>query len=238
MWMALVPCPGRSHDGVQVVVLRLPSQHPDGLLRGGDQLGRVARAARGNLGGNRVSGDRSGHVHHLFDGEADAVAQIKDVVLPALHQVVQRQNVRLGQVVDMDVVAHTGAVLGGIVVAEDADRLPLLQRHLQDNRNQVGLGVVRLTDLAGGVRAAGVKVAQRHIAQAVCEGNPLHHLLHRELGLAVAVGGVGLVALQNRHPFRLAVGGGSGGKDNLVHPMLHHRAQQHHRSIKVVVVIF
>ena len=75
-------------------------------------------ARRGaTLAGIGCPGDRSGHVHHLFDGEADAVAQIKDVVLPALHQVIQRQNVRLGQVVDMDVVAHTGAVLGGIVVA-------------------------------------------------------------------------------------------------------------------------
>ena len=102
----------------------------------------------------------------------------------------------------------------------------------------MGLRVVGLADLAGLVGAAGVEVPQAHIAQAVGLAHPVEHPLHRELGLAIGVGGMGGVRLQDGDVLRLAVGGGGGGKDYLVHPMLHHRAQQHHRSIKVVVVIF
>ena len=101
----------------------------------------------------------------------------------------------LGQVGDVDVVPHAGAVPGVVVVAVDGHLLPLAQGHLEDQGDEVGLGVVGLADLAGLVGAAGVKVPQAHIAQAVGLAHPVEHPLHRELCLAVGVGGMGGVAL-------------------------------------------
>ena len=97
----------------------------------------------------------------------------------------------LGQVGDVDIVPDAGAVLGGVVVAEDGHRLPLAQGHLEDDGDEVGLRVVGLADLAGLVGAAGVEVPQAHIAQAVGLAHPVEHPLHRELCLAVGVGGMG-----------------------------------------------
>ena len=65
-------------------------------------------------------------------GEAHPVAQVEHVVVPALQQVVQGQNVGLSQVRDVDIVPDAGTVLGGVVVAEDGDLLPLAVGHLED----------------------------------------------------------------------------------------------------------
>ena len=51
---------------------------------------------------------------------------------------------RVGQVGDVDVVADAGAVGGGVVVAVDPDRLAPAQGHVENQRNQVRLGLVRL----------------------------------------------------------------------------------------------
>ena len=61
-------------------------------------------------------------------------------------ELLQRQQVRLGQVVDVDVVADAGAVRRRVVGAEDLDVRPLPERHLEDERDQVRLRVVVLAD--------------------------------------------------------------------------------------------
>ena len=101
----------------------------------------------------------------------------------------------------------------------------------------MGLRVVGLANGPGGVGAAGVEIPQGHIAQAVGPAGPAHHVLHGQLGLAIAVGGLGAVRLQNGHPLRLAIGGGGGGEYDLVHPVGHHRPQQSGGAAQVVVVI-
>ena len=59
---------------------------------------------------------------------------------------VQRQQVGAGQVLDVDVVAHAGAVDGGVVVAEQLQLVPLAGGDLQGDRDEVGLRVVPLAD--------------------------------------------------------------------------------------------
>ena len=48
----------------------------------------------------------------------------------------------LRQILHMDVVPHAGAVRRGIVLAEDADVIPLTQGCFHHQRDQVGFGVV------------------------------------------------------------------------------------------------
>ena len=232
-----MPLPGGGDDGAQVIVLGLPAQHLHRLLRGGDELGGIAGPAGRDLRGDGVAGDAPGHVDDLLHREAHAVAQVEDIVLATLEQIVQGQDVGLGQVGNMDVVPDAGAVGGGVVVPEDAHVVPLAVGYLEDNGDQMGLGVVGLADGAGDVGAGGVEVPQSHILEAVGLGHPAHHLLHGQLGVAVAVGGHGLVALQDGHPLRLPVGGGGGGEDDLVHPVLHHGLQEHHGAVEVVVIV-
>ena len=143
----------------------------------------------------------------------------------------------LSQVGDMDIIPDAGAVLGGIVVAKHADRLSLSQGHLENDGDQMGLRIVGLADLAGDMGTAGVEVAQGHVFQAVGLGNPAHHVLHGQLGLAVAVGGHSTVVLQDGHPLRLTVGGGGGREYDLVHAVGHHGLEEHHGAVEVVVIV-
>ena len=66
-----------------------------------------------------MAGDLAGGVNDFFDGKADAVAQIKDVALAAVHQIIHCQNMRLCQIRHMDVISNTCAVLGVVVVAKN-----------------------------------------------------------------------------------------------------------------------
>ena len=77
----------------------------------------------------------------------------------ARFQGAQGKNMRRGQVVDMDVVANTGAVAGLVIGSIDLQRAPA-QGRIDGPRNEVGLGVVVLTDFAVGVGPCGVEVTQ------------------------------------------------------------------------------
>ena len=88
------------------------------------------------------------------------------------------------------------------------------------------------------MRAAGVEIAQGHKADAVRRTDPLEHLLHRQLGFAVGIGGFGGIAFENRHAAGLAVGRRGGREHDLVHAAVHHRVEQHLGAAEVVVIVF
>lgn len=97
-------------------------------------------------------------------GVTRAVAQVAAARAELVNRL-QRQQVRLGEFCHMDVVAHTCAVAGGVVVAEDGDMWAMSERHLQHQRDQVRLRVVVFA--AVGQRARSVEIAQGDVAQAV-----------------------------------------------------------------------
>ena len=77
----------------------------------------------------------------------------------------QRQQVRVGEVGDVHVVADAGAVRRRVVLAVDGDRLPLSGGDLQRDRDEVRLGGVPLAEAEG--RAGDVEVPQAHRGEAV-----------------------------------------------------------------------
>ena len=101
----------------------------------------------------------------------------------------------------------------------------------------MGLRIVGLPDRARDMGTAGIEIPQGHILQPVGLGHPAHHLFHGELGLSVAVGGLGPVGLQDGDPLGLSIGGGGGGKDDLIHPVSHHGLKEHHGAVEVVVIV-
>ena len=98
--------------------------------------------------------------------------------------------------------------------------------------------IVRLADLTGDMGAAGVEIAQRHKPQAMRLPHPLEHLFHAQLGLAVTVGRLGLVCLQNRHALRLAVCRSRRRKNNLINAVRDHGFQQNLGAAQIVVIVF
>ena len=138
---------------------RPPAQLAADRLVVGDQRGDVAWPPGPDHGRDRVAGHHPRHLDHLAHRIALADAQIEGH--PALLvERLERQNVGVGQVGDVDVVADAGTVRGRIVVAIDLDVRALAQGHLEHERDQVGLGPMVLADVAARVRAGGVEVAQ------------------------------------------------------------------------------
>ena len=87
-----------------------------------------------------------------LEGEIEPLAH-------GLATILQRRKVALGEVHNVDVVAHARAVGGVVVAAKDGQRLPPPDRDLRHVRHQIvrrAAGV--LADAAGGVRADGVEV--------------------------------------------------------------------------------
>ena len=100
-------------------------------------------------------------------------------------QMIQRQQMRLGQVGDVDVVAHAGAVRRRIVGAEHLQRRPAAERGVDRQRDQVRLRLVILAEPAGGIGAGGIEVAQHAAAQPVDAPRPMQRALQHALALAV-----------------------------------------------------
>lgn len=76
----------------------------------------------------------------------------------------------------MDVIPHTGAVSGVIVIAENIHMAPLSVGDLKHQRYKVGLRVVRLAYIAVRVRPAGVEVTQRDKMQVMGQRSPAEHM--------------------------------------------------------------
>ena len=146
-----------------------------------------------------------------------------------------------GQIYDMDVVAHAGAVGGVVVVAENAEFLAQSDRGLRNVGHQIvrdSVGV--LAYAAARMRTDGVKVAQQHH---VPFGVGLLHVAQDffEHGLCFAVG-IGAFALGaglgDRNHGGVAVNGRGTRENDVLDAVLAHGVDQHEGGVHVVLVVF
>ena len=145
-----------------------------------------------------------------------------------------------GQVHNVDVVTHTGAVRGGVVVAKDVHLFQLAHSHLGNVGHQViGDAVGVLADQAALVGTDGVEIAQQgHVQLRVCMADILQDALGKGLGGAVGVGGSthGEV-LGDGHTGGVAVDGSGGAEHEVVAAVAAHHVQNDQRAVEVIVVV-
>ena len=152
-----------------------------------------------------------------------------------------REHVGLGEVHDVDVVAQAGAVLGGIVVAEDAEAGALADGGLGDERDQVVRDAAReLADEGARVRADGVEIAEEDALDCTAVG--FHRVAEDVLahGLGVAVGRRGGLAgrlLRDGNDLRLAVNRGRGREQHVAAAFLLRRFQHVQETQEVVLIV-
>src|SRR4051812_19434116 len=226
--------PGVPDDAGQVGVLRRPPQVRPDPVAGGDELRRVPAPPRPHLDRHGGTGDLPDGVHDLLHGEAGAVAEVVDAVF-AGGRCRQGQQVRVGEVLDVDVVADAGAVRGRVVLAVDGEVVARARRDLQRDRDEVGLRGVPLAQAEGG--AGHVEVAQAHRGEAVGRRVGGQHVVDGQLRGAVGVGRRGDGVLADRHLLRLAVGGRGGGEDDPPAVGRAHRLEQRQRAADVDVPV-
>lgn len=127
-------------------------------IRGGYQHGGVAGPAAGDDDRHRLAGDATDGVDDLFDRMPAAGPDI--VGDAACLEVVQGEDVGLGQVGHVDVVADAGAIGGRIVGAEQLEGRAPAERRVDGERDQVCFRIMVFAQSAVRVRACGVEVAQ------------------------------------------------------------------------------
>ena len=127
--IVLLPVPGVAAH-ILDAVFSLPAQFALGL--GGIAVagGNVARTAGLDAVGHVDAVDLDEGLHHVEHGIAVTGADIVDGDALLALNALKSSHMSLGQIDHVDVVAHAGAVGGGVVVAEDAQLLTLAHSHL------------------------------------------------------------------------------------------------------------
>ena len=151
---------------------------------------------------------------------------------------VQRLDVGIGQIGDVDVVADAGAVGGGVIVAEQGQRRAVAGDRLHRQRDEVRFGIVELANLAIGVGAGGVEVAKSYCAYPMRGTEIGDHLLGGPFRLAVGIDRKFWRILLNWNTVRRPVGRGGAGEDEPADRMIAHRLEQRQGARDIVAIIF
>src|ERR1700759_3916263 len=100
----------------------------------------------------------------LPNAEAAAIAQVVDEFVLFAERI-EREDMRAGQIGDVNVVADAGSVRSFVVGAEDRDEFALALCDLQNQRDQMRFRMMRFALI--GCRACSVEVTQARVTQAM-----------------------------------------------------------------------
>ena len=142
---------------------------------------------------------------YLTNGVAYAVAEVENVALAAIVEVLYSKNMSLCKVGNVDIVTNTSSVWSVVISAVNGDCFTLAIGHLQNKRNKMTFRVVCLADCAAFISTASVEVTERNVSQTVSFGCPLEHFLHSKLCFSVWVCWTSSVTFEDRNILRLAV---------------------------------
>ena len=83
-------------------------------------------------------GDLAAHVDDFFNTVSSPGTEIEFQAFSRV-EFIERKQVSVGQVIDVDVVSNASSIVCRVVVAKQRDVASLAQCYLQNNRDQVGL---------------------------------------------------------------------------------------------------
>src|SRR5215207_6148833 len=227
------PAPGVGDHGLQLRLLRLPTQLHPYLLAGGHKDRGIPRTP-GRL--HRLYAPprySPSSLYYLQDGETRPVAKIVDAVLSRLRPS-ECQEMGTSEVLDVDLVADSAGVGRRVVRAEDLHRAPLPCRP-EHERDEVGLGLVGLSETSAGT--GDVKVAQAGSRQTPRLRYRPDHPVHRKLRCPVGVARQRRGHLRDGNLLGLPVDGGRRGEHKPLYSSLTHRFEQVEGSADVVAVV-
>ena len=163
----LPPTPS-TRDNVREIALSRPSQHPLSFRRGGHQHRRIARTPRSDLSPDRPSTGVFRCLDNFENGMSPACSQIDSQRVAVFFQVLQRPDVRIGEIVHVNVVANAGAIRSRVVGPVDEQLGSVRGGGGKRQWNQVSFRVVHLANLAAVVFTVlgyrSVEITQAHRA--------------------------------------------------------------------------
>src|SRR5262249_28125025 len=117
----------------------------------------------------------------------------------------ERQHMRPGEIVHMNIVTHGRAIRGRIVCSEHRDISPPTASGIKPKRNEMGLRIVILANLSCWIGAGGIEVTQPGRSYSVSIPKVVHHALANELAEAIWVNWIRRRRLADWHVIWLAV---------------------------------
>ena len=222
----LLPVPRRAHDEFEVVVPGLPTEHLAGFAVARHERRRVARPTRSFLDREVNPGDAAYGVDHLAHAVTVAVAAVQHGRSATVLQVTERIQMRPGEIVHMDVVAHACAVRRRVVGAVDLHARPLPERGLAGDLDQLRRRGRGLSDARLGISAGDVEVAQDDVAQAACRPHVLEHALGHHLRCAIGIDRCEGRGLVDEDDLRFAVDRAGRREHHVAHAVTHRQLEQ------------
>ena len=227
-----------ANDEPEVVVARRPV-HACAQARGvADEDRRIARTARAVAD---VEVDPRFPAHRLEDRPdrvAAAIAAVEHAARGPALEVPEDGQMDVGEIGDMDVVAHAGPVRRVVVGAEHGHRIARSRRRLAGDLDEVRGTAAGRTRAPLRVGARDVAVAKRGIAQVMGGRRVVEHPLGHQLGAAIGVGGRGGGLFRHRRCGRhAAVNAGARCEDEPAHPARDAGLEQRRAHERVVPVV-
>src|SRR5262249_23739734 len=180
-----LPCQRVTHDGLQVVEIRLPFEQRTGTVGSRHDLCRVPGPPADERNLEVDARDALYGLDHLEHGETAAVAAIErggDATAP---QIRQRIAMRAHEIGHVNVISDASAVRCRVVGAEDIYFWPQTERSFDRDLDEVGGAFGRLAGAAERVGAGDVEVTQDHVAQPVGAAGVAQHDLGHQLRRAI-----------------------------------------------------
>jgi len=222
-------------------VLGFPAEFGFGLGRvavaGGDVAGTAGLDAIGDF--HSVDFLKSGD--YVQNGIAVTCADVIDGETALALNGFQGTDMGAGEVNDMDIVAHSCAIGGVVVVTKDSQFFALAYGNLGDVGHQViGDTVGILTYQAALVCTDGIEVAEEYDVPLLVGTLEVHQdFFQHALGLSVGIGTMALGALLgDGDDGGIAIDGGGGGEYDVLASVLAELVEQHEGAVHVVLVIF
>lgn len=236
--MLFVPFPGGGENFFRGRMRGMPAEDGFAFGRRGDEDGGVSGAARFFRHFEIDARDRFGRFYHFADAASGLAAQIENIALAAVQEIAHGQDVSVGEIGDVDVIADAGAVFRRVIRAEDGDMVAYALRRFQNERDEMRLRIVIFADGAALCRPGRIEIAERDVAKAVSGGEIGEHMLNDEFRAAVDIGRTVREIFFNRRFLRLPVHGGGGGEDDFGNARFLQSEQKVERAFHIVFVIF
>ena len=154
----------------------------------------VARPAGADLDRKLAAGDLTDSGDEFAYRPAAAGAEIEGGTFRTIEQGMERLHVSIGEITHMNVIAHTGAVCGRIIITKNGEGFAFPDGRLEQERDRVRFRNVTFADFTVRIRACSVELAQRDVRQRESRGAFPQHLFTNLFSGAVRI---------NRH-----IGGG------------------------------
>src|SRR5260370_41657238 len=140
-----------------------PTEHALELFLAGDENSGITGTARAQFARDLAAGDALGRIDDFQDRVAAAVADVEGFAGNAV-DLLERADVGIGDIEDVDVIGDAGSVRCGIVRAEDIDMGQATASGVEKPRNEMSFDAMMLAPFLGG--SGSVEITEGHILEA------------------------------------------------------------------------